>query len=1051
MATLPAYLETAAVRATFEPDSTWGVRFTELAHLGGAAPFTWRNEPTGIGRDWRLWEARGKLASGADWTAIPSDAAAFEARATTTADGDEALIFCWSDVPIPGATAGDLLEVVLVAFVPATEPAELRWRLCVRRSVGASASIDEIDCPITYWRSPVATRAGSNAMQSARRARVFTPTNFQAVLTTGAPESPLSLWLLGLSFRQAHPHATGLGSNHAANQTVQWCAVCAVDPQDTASYRQILHLGTRDVVGHVKRLVLQGFPTGSVTDGRLGWRVTHIPQWSGYPAHDLEADASELGNVYVSRFPVAMAVAVAKSNAWDYDACDLYRRWANRVGLGGPPRQFATDRAQIRDGRPLLGFILTPEILQGPELYDLFLTEAREFAAVLDGPHSAYPLFQFWSNWMQIPGVVGGKSIMNPGNPVEPWVDEGLVAALEVAHSEGGKVAVYTHGTSHESNRGWAEPGTDVHERDGTPWSTTSHVWDLGNPLAIAKQIEFYAAVAAASHAAGIYTDSVSGGSGFLAYDAPGFPRAHFEHGGSRWARGKRDLFEGIRAGLEAVRGESHEAFVLSENPEEILTGRAAPDATQEGYSYFPGSMPLADESLWGLGVTDVPIQSRPCTPAWWTGCHHRSRPSLRLPFSLSFATLAGAGWHPFGSYTGLTASEVLDQLCYTFGITWLHGVGWMFVQRSEWFDARLFRPGLAGDELTVQTGFAAFLHALYQALHPDWLGMELGFGDLARQLDIVFESDHNADHNADHGGPVSRGTSPLNLSRKCRPDHYIATYPGYHYRYLPALTARIVGPGNDHSLDHNADHGGRAVAAGGEIVRVNGVPNDWSASEEDAILGSGPTAETVRVRSRARDHNADHSEDHGGYLRLGVPDGLGGFLPLQHDHAVWETLVRPETGPGGWRNATSNYPVPKIAHAAFEPLDRSRFAALLLNWSGDAAASWQGEFDSANYPQLGNGWIALRELTAAGTKVDLVLRRPGTTRIHCKPAVAPHRDGPDVHLGAMPARGFRALEVAAIADDHNADHNLDHGPVFSPTLPWSGRNHSGDHNHDHD
>jgi hypothetical protein len=674
---LPVYLENATLRAEFEADDAVGVRLARLVHLAGAAPFAWVNDPAAVGQTFALWQARGLLADGTPYSVGPSSAAAFQVRTTTLPpDGDAALLMHWSGVPIPGAAAGDLLDVVLIAYIAATDPSELRWRVTVRRSAGESASIDEIDAPITFWASPVATRAGSTALESAKRARVLAPNNFQSGLWGNTQESALYQWLPGGIYRQAHPHGTGLGSSHGAWQVQQWCAVAGMDPQHSASYRQILHLGTRDTDGRLKRLLLQGYPTAGVTDGRLGWRVTHIPQWSGYPATDLEADATELGNVYVSRFPVSMAVLRAQSAAWDHDACEYYRDWVRRSGTGGTPRQFAEDRSALRDGRPLLGMILTPHTDSGASLYGKFVAEAAEFGAMLDGAHSAYPLFQFWSNWQKDPATdEGGITLVNPGTDVAAYVDDGLVAAIVAARAAGGRVAIYTYGVSVEIDRGWPEvagAATQVYQRDGTPALLTAHLWDYGHPDTVAALRLFYAAIAATVRPDGIYSDSISGGHGFIAYDPPApLERGHFEHGGRHWQRGKRDILRAIRDALRdhsPVGPADADVFALSEVPEELLFHghRSAIDATQEGYIPVPGSMALAEEHLRNYGVDDVPPQSRPMTPSTWSQVYHRWRPSFRHPIPLTTVPLIGSGYHPSGSaYPGRIESISEEHAFY--------------------------------------------------------------------------------------------------------------------------------------------------------------------------------------------------------------------------------------------------------------------------------------------------------------------------------------------------------------------------------------------------
>jgi hypothetical protein len=1055
---LPVYLENATLRAEFEADDAVGVRLARLVHLAGAAPFAWVNDPAAVGQTFALWQARGLLADGTPYSVGPSSAAAFQVRTTTLPpDGDAALLMHWSGVPIPGAAAGDVLDVVVIAYIAATDPSELRWRVTVRRSVGESASIDEIDAPITFWVSPVATRAGSTALESAKRARVLAPNNFQSGLWGNTQESALYQWLPGGIYRQAHPHGTGLGSSHGAWQVQQWCAVAGMDPQHSASYRQILHLGTRDTDGRLKRLLLQGYPTAGVTDGRLGWRVTHIPQWSGYPATDLEADATELGNVYVSRFPVSMAVLRAQSAAWDHDACEYYRDWVRRSGTGGTPRQFAEDRSALRDGRPLLGMILTPHTDSGASLYGKFVAEAAEFGAMLDGAHSAYPLFQFWSNWQKDPATdEGGITLVNPGTDVAAYVDDGLVAAIVAARAAGGRVAIYTYGVSVEIDRGWPEvagAATQVYQRDGTPALLTAHLWDYGHPDTVAALRLFYAAIAAIVQPDGIYSDSISGGHGFIAYDPPApLERGHFEHGGRHWQRGKRDILRAIRDALRdhsPVGPADADVFALSEVPEELLFHghRSAIDATQEGYIPVPGSMALAEEHLRNYGVDDVPPQSRPMTPSTWSQVYHRWRPSFRHPIPLTTVPLIGSGYHPSGSaYPGLTVDECTDLFCYTFATTWVHGIGWLFVQRAEYFDDRLFRPGLTGDAAQLQADVGAFLNALYQRLHPDWVQAEMAFGDLARPLDIHYDSDWNDDWNDDFGGPVHLATNPQSLSRKLRADLGSVTYPGYHQSYKPALTATLIGgPGSDWNDDWNDDWGSAVVAPiGTELIRVDGEATAWNEGDE-AVLGSGAGAETVTILSIDQgDYGDDYGPDFGGgWLLVGVPDGVGGFLPLQKPHSVGEMLVRPATASVvEWQAGTEPYQVPRVLVSVWQPLDRSRVVIALVNWSGQSA-SWMGTFDSAWYGLT--DWYAMRELTGPGAagKVDLVLQRPGLCRLRMHGT--PERDRWDVFLGEVPARSVRLIELAPIGSDYNDDYNDDYGPTFNATVPQ----HVGDWNDD--
>lgn len=991
---LPYDLESTALSLRFAPDAAFGVRLLWIRNL--AAPFAWENEPEAAGADHRLWEIRGTNPGGDltdTFTLSPSDAASFAAHATTTPAGDPAVAFRWTGLTL---NSGALDVVMLVELGAAAT--EALWRIYVTRTGGDTGSIDEVDCPRLWIRPPIAARAGSNVLEATKRAYVLTPNNDQAALFASTQASPAYAWFVGGTHISAQP---AISVAELGPMVMQMAALAAMDPQDTTSYRQILHLGSRDTASHYKQFVLSGTLVG-VTDARLQWKVTHFPPFGKRPLLDAEADASEFGNVYYSRFPAATGATKAASDDWQYDAAAHYRDWVERSGVGGVPRIYRRDRSTLKDGQPFVGVIHLPKTFSGTELFEIFLRHIGEVKTALDG--TDFPVTRvhtLWQNWLT-DGAGNSKGVANPKPPLAgggPFAaDEGIQAALATAASLGYAVAPYTEGTNVELDSGYglgATAAMQLHNRDGSLQDAGRLRWDYGQ-LSVAEFLRagLYNDLFSYLRPTGIYVDGLGGNYGRMTYPPSG-GREHFAHGGSYWLPGKRAFFQALRDELALYSGIAGEPpTILTETVQEHLSDLV--DGWHEGLILPPLSMLGGSEVLWPYSATDVPLQARNLTPPLWAMVYHRWSLALKFTSMLTTRGLETSADHPDGVYPGMAPGEYGDYLCYLHACAWISGYTILFQANAELDGFQLWHSSggvvVAGGEDPEAVGLEIvdFIRTLHQALEAGRGGQWLVYGDFERGVAVDYTDPE-----------VQLENNPIAATRKVSPAVGFAVYPSHLSLYYKAAKSTTL---SDDALSGATEI---LVASAENFYQGDSIIlDDGGANEETVTVAAhGVLGDALQVSKLGMAHLAGESVDRA------------------------ETALSPLTN----RAISEDFNVPRVLATTWRNVPGDRVCLAMVNWS-QFSGSWRGVFDPSLYGFTDA--VLIREVLAGGVTLDLGIATAATT-LHLNGGL--QQVGNDLYLGAVPPRSVRFIQFEQTpGSGYDSGFSSGFGPPFAPVLAAS-------------
>jgi len=371
-AALPLDLDNGLIRLRFVAHGAYGVTLEEIEDLAEGG-FTWRfaAATTDGEHDGSLWRIVTQAASG--WSDGWSDGfgagfrdtfptATVEVTTTEDRDGRDAVMFRWLDVDLP--TGGTATVTVLVSLGSTDHVA--RWWIAVSRAGEEVDGIEFVEFPRLAPIGPVAARASTSHAASQARARHLLPAHDRPALN--ATNTPLSRWD-GLEVVTCHPS----GAAGAVVQPMQFEALAAVDPQDTASLHRILYLGTADGAGCHKQFVRAGSEAG--TELAMRWAHRQFPPWAHHPAASLE-DASRFGSVLYPSYPALVGCLKATSGAWWHTAAAFYRD--NFAQRGAPRRTDTTSRTDLARSAAWAGAINQTPNLDGATVGRLFAAWADQ-------------------------------------------------------------------------------------------------------------------------------------------------------------------------------------------------------------------------------------------------------------------------------------------------------------------------------------------------------------------------------------------------------------------------------------------------------------------------------------------------------------------------------------------------------------------------------------------------------------------------------------------------------------------------------------------------
>lgn len=342
---LPATLANEHVSFRFVSHATYGVTMDTMTQLDDGPAFVWTNaqqsdDGTVTGQLWRIVQDSGNehnAEHNAEHGMVGEALDPTTDVAVTTmtdADGRPALAFRWEDLAL--ATSGTVDVTMIVALGDGDVHA--RFTIHVDRHGTAADAIDHVACPILAFQGPVPARSGSTHADSQVRARVLADRN-----------TPLSAWS-GDSELTQHPRGYSANGATIPTQRYQFDALCAMDPDDQDSERQVAVLSSADVQGYRKQFLRSGVLDGDTLLYR--WEHRYIPSWASWPILDSDA-TTRFGNLHFSRYPVLVGCFRAPTKAWDFSAAVWYRE---NVGeqMAAPPRRTDAARTDLSRGAPLV-------------------------------------------------------------------------------------------------------------------------------------------------------------------------------------------------------------------------------------------------------------------------------------------------------------------------------------------------------------------------------------------------------------------------------------------------------------------------------------------------------------------------------------------------------------------------------------------------------------------------------------------------------------------------------------------------------------------------
>jgi len=727
---LPYVLENERLALHFVPDDRVGVRLVAIEQRERGDTFTFSTEaPPESGYDGRLFEIVATIPrTGASVTVTPeTGAGSFEALAL--ADGSW-LVFLWRKLEKDEAR----LRVAVRVRLRPDDPLS-RWNLWVEPADDAgSARLERADLPIVWVEGPMRPRRNESHATAQRRARLLVPSSLTTTQPFASANSSLFLWIsTGVERRFVHP---------GPGQQLQFSCLCAIDPGEPASHRRMLYFGSEDPAGehktflHAGRLVGEGRRQRGYYEWRHGYQIP-------YPSCKRGGGIVVLGKPepnhgFASPYPVTLGALRAKTDAYYYDACALYRGFVARSGM--------TTHLWKGDGWPeiakpsVLGFFaFSPQRADRflDELYAGLLDELLAWRKAVQGEarRPAYlHLHIFWD---------GGKGVdsdpPNPPDPVEAVLDPGVKRLLAETPGLGIGMSGYTIPTIVSRKSSWYKrfpQEAAVYGPDREPAGDPEKALRLDYRHPLGREFwakTLYAALGRAGFS-GLYADTFAGISSQLLYrPPPPFEPAHPGNIGD--IPGRREGARRMRVQLESSRRSRGPAplpvpvFLISEVATEGLVG--AFELVQEGYVWMPGHLLYAEDVvLPGLAVEDLPVQARDLSPPLFSIVYHEWQPTFMLSPVLD--TL-GLGTAPEAAPEleisgGMTPAELREYFAYYHGAQFVAGMKLGFLQPyaqrglplAHLEDGRLV-PG-AADASGVGLAILDDLRAMFE-LYDDALG----------------------------------------------------------------------------------------------------------------------------------------------------------------------------------------------------------------------------------------------------------------------------------------------------------------------------------------
>ncbi|MEZ5987916.1 MAG: hypothetical protein R3F30_02065 [Planctomycetota bacterium] len=839
----------------FEADPEVGVRLVAITQINGDERFDWDTDPPPeSGHDGRLFEVRGTLEKSGEELRVGPTADGFFARTGRPTAGEQSLLFGWTHVEVTGTTDRQVLWVLVRVRLRDGDPRS-RWDLWVGRREDRGFSIDEVQLPVLWVKGPVAQRPFEPHYLAQVRARLLIPTGLTGIQPFNSANSPLLFWLTyqeKADRRFEHP---------SAGQILQFSCLYAADSGDLQSHRRMLYVGSEDAVGEHKAFEhrTKVVSTEAGDEGWYRWRHCYRTPYEDALAPDGpdgRRPFDEFGNSFASPYPAVVGVLKAETDAFWYDACALYRDWAQASGAAGPRISENPALTSRLSGPSLFSTTFFDRNVTPPDpgVYHAMLRHLLAWQRSLSNPWVDLSRAYLHAQIYRYGGQGVDSDPPNPQPPIADDLDTGWAQVMQWARRLDVRCSAYTIPMviSPSSLRYDGFPSDAfVYRRDHvasgnqfTGQDTRGNLVDYRNPRGQRFYVDRLCPEMSQTGFGGMYLDLISGIPSWLLYTPP--PGLEATHPGNLG-----DI-PGRAAALPAIRNSSREAstfisgaepdgdlFLISEAVMEGLVGLL--DLNQDGYLWAPGHLQLAEEVLTSPGAPEIPVQARDLSPPLWSAVYHEHQPTFRLEPPMNLVALgSNPRYYPNpGGFTGLTPDEFLDFTVLFPFLSFVAGYKPVFEDQMDFGPPTvdLDDDEVATDPEADPTGVGlrvmAALRNLWTGYADTMAGTFVVDGRMERPLVLDFD-----------GGEIDTAPNPTAAWKRVDPAHSLGfmppSYIGATYPLAEFPVPRVL-----HSMWRDRD--GRLGLVLANWTRAEA---RWAGSFDPRLYGFGAGAQ-VEVRER--------------------------------------------------------------------------------------------------------------------------------------------------------------------------------------------------------
>lgn len=822
-ASLPATLAGQRIELAFKADSSVRVTLDSMKHKDVVlGDFVYAAQvPAGISP--ALWALRVRPQTTGNVVNVgPAQATGFQVWNTTN-NGAPGLIFYWSGVTV---NAGNVIGFALRVTLGTTDDvarwdAIAGWEQNGTGTVRGGARMEEADYPITYLPAPCAPVGGESVYQAQNRGRFLVGVNvLQHPALIGSNNPMKRLFEAAGNQQNDYDFLTRHPGAHSfvdpAPQALQFAVSfnAPVAGVNDPGAGRMAYFGSEDAEGHVKLFHHRFLGGPGATQMSIGRWLTYPIPWSDPANGDVP---TKTANTLRSRYPVVLGALRAKSDAFWYDACELYRSTTvakivaqqslvpieNNTTMGqsiGPTSMLACLTLNVASHYP-----------SAAAMYQVYADRVTTLRKAME--NSTVPNT---STYLHVHNpLVGGLGLDEPAFAAQ--IDPGLAAIAQQVFTQSGiRTTAYSYSPAANLNdNAWlslfpCDPRAYL--SDGTALTSTSSggtlltSLDFANPcVAPVFGTSVFQAFAAQKNLSGLYLDYLAGPGPLLTYDPPTGAPTHLA--------GRGDLFlAGQRAMLDATRTAMANNNALlppgTFDPNVLLTGEVTQEflahhlnGAPHGKDYLSGHMLLLEKSPNWLALNKthpgLSAETVNLSVPLWNCVYHEYAPALSQCMAFSNAGLATSGLNQVQTIPapGMSSAQFRDLYCFAHALLFAAGskptiMSWF----GDWnaplayLDAsgnvavdRIKDPDRVG--LTV----LGFLRTMFTAQAMNVAGQFQLYGRMLRPLTVDYAD-----------AEVQRAPNPMASCTLTSPILGLVTYPTVMNPVQPHINAGLLSLATD-------------------------------------------------------------------------------------------------------------------------------------------------------------------------------------------------------------------------------------------------------------